>query len=54
MFMADLVLYFHLHQVILKSPACFRSHTKYETILIEVYLMLNKYDENNHYCVIID
>ncbi len=47
MFMADLIIKWFL-----KSPACFRSHTKYETILIEVCLLLNKYDEKNHCCII--
>ncbi len=38
MFMADL----GLMKWFLKSPACFRSHTKYENILFEVCILLNK------------
>ncbi len=41
MFMADL----GLMKWFLKSPACFRSHTKYENILFEVCILLNKYEK---------
>ncbi len=49
MFMADLCyIFIYIIKWLLKSPACFR------TILIEVCLLLNKYDEKNHCCIIID
>ncbi len=46
MFMADLCyIFIYIIKWFLKSPACFRSHTKYKTILIEACLLLIKYDE---------
>ncbi len=42
MLMADLC-YIFIIKWFLKSPACFRSRTK--TIVIEVCILLNKYDE---------
>ncbi len=53
MFMADLCsIFIYIIKWFLKSPACFRSQSKYENYFIEVYLLLNKYDEKHH-CVII-
>ncbi len=46
MFMADLCyIFIYIIKWFLKSPACFQSHTKYKTILIEACLLLIKYDE---------
>ncbi len=46
MFMGDLCyIFIYIIKWFLKSPACFQSHTKYKTILIEACLLLNKYDE---------
>ncbi len=53
MLMADLCyICIYIIKWFLKSPACFRSH-RTKTILIEVCLLLNKYDEQHHYCIII-
>ncbi len=50
MFMADLCyIFIYIIKLFLKSPLCFRSHTK--TILIEVCIRLNKYDENRYFWI---
>ncbi len=50
MFMADVCyIFIYIIKWFLKSPACFRSHTKYENNFNwSMPILLNKYDEKNH------
>ncbi len=53
MFMADLCYIFIYIKWFINRLRVFGAIRSTKTILIEVYLLLNKYDEKNHYCVII-